>query len=83
MASLDPRKNESITNQANYLQTGTTTLLMASFTASIQSGVWNPIQYTILGSFWIIAAAYKQVKKVIDTWREIRLLSKSSSTPTS
>ena len=68
MTSVDPRKNESITNQANYLMTVVTSLLIASLTASIQTGVWIPIQYFILGSFWALAAGYREIKKVIDAW---------------
>ena len=68
MTSVDPRKAESITNQANYLMTVVTTLLVASLTSSISTGVWVPIQYLILGGFWTLAAAYREVKKVVDAW---------------
>ena len=70
MSSLDPRKSESITNQANYLQTGVTTMIMGSLSASIATGVWIPTQYVILGAFWIIAAAYKEIHKVVRHWTE-------------
>ncbi len=68
MASIDPRKKESITNQANYMMTIITSLLIASLTASIQSGVWNPIQYIVLGGFWIMAGSFREIKKVVEVW---------------
>lgn len=81
MASIDPRKKESITNQANYLMTGITTLLMTSLFSSIQSGTWNELQYFILGGFWIMAFGAREIKKVVETW--MSNYSESSKSPMS
>lgn len=65
MASLDPRKSESITNQANYLMTVITTVLIGVINASVQSGNWNATAYIVLAGLWSLAAGYKEVQKLV------------------
>jgi hypothetical protein len=66
LASLDPRKSESITNQVNYLLTIVTSLLGGALYAAIQSGIVNMELFWVLGGFWVIAAGYREIQKVID-----------------
>lgn len=77
MTAIDPRKSESITNQANYLLTATTTMLIASLTASISTHQWDLVQYGVLAMFWIIGASYREIRKVIDSWTKKQQFSDS------
>lgn len=77
MASLDPRKNESITNQANYLMTGVTSMIIASLMSSNSTGIWSYQQYLILAALWIMVATYREIKKVVDAWTKSQSLDSS------
>lgn len=65
MASIDPRKSESITNQPNYLMTVTTTALISLLTASVSSGIWNVTGYIVVGALWTIAFTAQEIRKFV------------------
>ncbi|GAG66737.1 unnamed protein product [marine sediment metagenome] len=66
MASIDPRKKESITNQPNYLLTVVTTLLGAFLFAAYNAGSIDVALAIVFAIFWIIAFGSKQVEKVVN-----------------
>jgi len=67
MASIDPRKAESITNQANYLMTGLTTVILSVVAGIIDTPERIPL-LVILFLVWLGAFGARTAKKAIEVW---------------
>lgn len=82
MASLDPRKAESITNQPNYLMTIATTSIGGLVTSAAASGVWNTTAFVVVGSLWVIAFAAQEIRKLVRYYTRGPEQSSTNSEPT-
>jgi hypothetical protein len=71
LASLDPRKAESITNQPNYLMTGLTTAILGLISGILSSASPDTSQINLilgLTVVWAIAFVARTVKSAVDEW---------------